>query len=86
MDGITSKSDSGMVMVLATSNTPWDLDEALRRRLEKRIHIPLPGLEARTQMFSLNLKDVPTEDNVSPEVLAAETDGCVVRRVCLQAL
>ena len=67
-----------MVMVLATSNTPWDLDEALRRRLEKRIHIPLPGLEARTQMLSLNLKDVPTEDNVSPEVLAAATDGCVL--------
>lgn len=78
MDGITSKADSGMVMVLATSNTPWDLDEALRRRLEKRIHIPLPGLEARTQMFGLNLKDVPTEDSVSPDDLAADTEGCVV--------
>ncbi len=44
------------VMVLAATNFPWDIDEALRRRLEKRIYIPLPAAPERCELLRLALK------------------------------
>ena len=58
IDGIHSQEDGErrQVMVLAATNYPWDLDEALRRRLEKRIYIPLPGAKEREELLRLNLR------------------------------
>ncbi len=44
------------VFVLAATNFPWDIDEALRRRLEKRVYIELPEREQRLQLLHINLK------------------------------
>ena len=54
MDGMASTTDDPgkVVMVLAATNFPWDIDEALRRRLEKRIYIPLPSEDGRESWVS----------------------------------
>ncbi|KAK3279894.1 hypothetical protein CYMTET_12244 [Cymbomonas tetramitiformis] len=93
MDGISSPSGrSGevgkTVMVLGTTNCPWDLDEALRRRLEKRIYIPLPDLAARTQMLQVLLKTVKVAEEVCFESLAEQMQGysgADIRLICRDA-
>lgn len=64
-----------LVMVLATTNKPWDLDEALRRRLEKRIYIPLPDEGGRLEMLKLFLSTVQCSDDVNLDKVASETQG-----------
>ena len=46
-----------------------------RRRLEKRLYIPLPGKTARMELFRLNLKEVPVSDCVDFEELAEKSEG-----------
>ena len=62
-------------MVLAATNRPWDLDDAIRRRLEKRIYIPLPTAVGREQLFSINLKGVKIAEDVKYETLISMTEG-----------
>ncbi|EFJ44801.1 katanin catalytic subunit, 60 kDa [Volvox carteri f. nagariensis] len=63
------------VFVLAATNFPWDIDEALRRRLEKRVYIPLPGQAQRLQLLKINLKDVDVAPGVNLDSVAAQLEG-----------
>ena len=90
MDGIHSNytQDGKTVMVLATTNVPWLLDEALRRRLEKRLYIPLPDEAARDAMFQLNLNGVSMSTSVLTSDLARRTphfSGADIRLCCREA-
>ncbi|PIN09637.1 Microtubule-severing ATPase [Handroanthus impetiginosus] len=64
-----------IVMVLAATNFPWDIDEALRRRLEKRIYIPLPNFESRKELIRINLKTVEVAPDVDIDEVARRTEG-----------
>ncbi|PWA73259.1 AAA+ ATPase domain-containing protein [Artemisia annua] len=57
MQGVGSNDDK--VLVLAATNTPYSLDQAIRRRFDKRIYIPLPDVKARQHMFKVHLGDTP---------------------------
>nr|XP_029719554.1 fidgetin-like protein 1 [Aedes albopictus] len=51
LDGAATAEDERILIVGAT-NRPQELDEAARRRLVKRLYIPLPELPARVQILS----------------------------------
>jgi len=100
MDGVGSAGGAGdpsssnpddkpkQVTVLAATNRPWDLDEALRRRLEKRIYIPLPAAAGRQQLFDINLKSVKLCADVRKEDLVLRCEGysgADVTLVCREA-
>ncbi|KAF4693080.1 Katanin p60 ATPase-containing subunit A1 [Perkinsus olseni] len=91
-DGQDPSSESGSVeegapppktvMVLGATNHPWEIDEALRRRLEKRIYIPLPDEEARLGMFKVNCSSIKLADDVDFRRLVKRTEGYSGADIC----
>lgn len=57
MQGVGNDNDG--ILVLGATNTPWELDPAIRRRFEKRIYIPLPDVQGRITMFRIRLGKTP---------------------------
>jgi vacuolar protein-sorting-associated protein 4 len=54
MQGLATKNTQ--LLVIGATNLPWMLDPAVRRRFEKRIYVPLPAIEARSDMFNKGLQ------------------------------
>merc|ERR1719245_442423 len=89
MDGLLEADNSDkVVMVLAATNHPWDIDEAFRRRFEKRILIGLPDLASRKNLLELNLKNVVISKDVDIEDIAKMLDdysGADITSFCRDA-
>lgn len=49
---------NGTVVVLAATNRLLDLDEAVLRRFECKVHVPCPGPAARRLMLQRHLRGV----------------------------
>ena len=50
-DGARTSERKGHVLIIGATNRPWDLDEAVLRRLAKRVCIPLPDEIARRNII-----------------------------------
>lgn len=74
MDGVGN--DSKGILVLGATNIPWQLDAAIRRRLQRRVHIGLPDVNGRARMFKLAIGDTDTALQAGDfHVLASRSDG-----------
>ena len=73
MQGVSTSG--GQVLVLAATNPPYSLDQAVRRRFDKRIYIPLPDEPARAHMFKVHLGDTPHSLSERDFVALADRTG-----------
>ena len=82
-------SDSEQTVVIGTTNIPWHIDPAFRRRFEKRILVPLPEKEAREHIFIIHSRDVELDESVTFNLLAEITEGFSgsdIEIVCREAI
>lgn len=55
---------------MGATNLPWDLDEAVLRRMVKRIYVPLPDAESRLSLITHMLrKQGPSGQHLTPSQL-----------------
>ncbi len=87
MDGFGSNSG---VIILAATNRVDVLDKALLRagRFDRQIHVDLPDLNERKEVFGVHLKPLKLDDTVDVDVLARQTpgfSGADIANVCNEA-
>jgi len=88
MDGINGKGKDLKLYVIGATNKPWSLDWPFLRRFTKRIYVPLPTLDARTNLFELYSAPLKIDDKVKPSELAKLADGYSasdIRDICQSA-
>ncbi|XP_058008640.1 uncharacterized protein LOC110632953 isoform X3 [Hevea brasiliensis] len=73
-DGLRTK-DKERVLVLAATNRPFDLDEAVIRRLPRRLMVNLPDAPNREKILRVILAKEELAPDVDLEAVANMTDG-----------
>ncbi|XP_076929212.1 uncharacterized protein LOC143593478 [Bidens hawaiensis] len=73
-DGLLTKPGE-RILVLAATNRPFDLDEAIIRRFERRIMVGLPSVENREMILRTLLAKEHIDDGLNLREVATMTEG-----------
>jgi SpoVK/Ycf46/Vps4 family AAA+-type ATPase len=94
-DGLNSgtnglgEAGSDRVIVIGSTNRPFDLDEAVLRRFPRRILVDLPDLETRTEILEVTLAENRLDPSVNLTALAERMEGYTgsdIKEVCREAV
>ncbi|XP_025637079.1 uncharacterized protein [Arachis hypogaea] len=86
-DGLMTKPGE-RILVLAATNRPFDLDEAIIRRFERRIMVGLPSVENREKILRTLLAKEKVDDELDFKQLATMTEGYTgsdIKNLCTTA-
>jgi len=86
-DGLRTTQDR--VVVIGSTNRPYDLDEAVLRRMPRRILVDLPDLQTREEILRVTLRDNNVDDDVDLTILAKKLDGYSgsdCKEICREAI
>ena len=75
MDGFKDKKSTKLVLTMAATNVPWELDEACLSRFPQRIYVPLPDGTAAEAVLKIETKDI----DMSRVSIPALAQDCVRR-------
>jgi transitional endoplasmic reticulum ATPase len=88
--GLTSQKDRNIFIIAATNN-PWGIDEAIMRpgRFDVKIYVPPPDYESRKKLFQLKLSEIKHLGEIDYNGLAAKTErysGADIEFICKKAV
>jgi len=86
-DGLRTTKDR--VMVIGSTNRPFDLDEAVLRRMPRRILVDLPDATTRKEILHVCLSGNRVADDVNLTQVALELEGYTgsdIKEVCREAV
>jgi len=87
IEGFSTDKDEKVILIAAT-NRPWDLDDAMISRFHRKVYVPLPDAEARKQIFEIHTKGLELS-GVTIGQLAGMSDaysGRDIASVCREAI
>jgi len=89
IQGLKSTHDK-ILLVLGATNRPWDIDNAMLSRFEKRVQVPLPDLKARAGIFEIHTEGVNSalsdEDFIELAVRTEGYSGRDIANVCREVI
>ena len=90
LDGFQDKKSDELLLTLAATNAPWDLDEAILSRFPLRIYIPLPDTKSCEEIIKIQLKGLDiTQLNlgkVAEVCIRKNYSGRDIQFLCQEAL
>ncbi len=90
LDGFQDKKSDELLLTLAATNSPWDLDEAILSRFPLRIYIPLPDAKSVEEIIKIQLKGLDIAslnlDKITEMCIKKNYSGRDIQFLCQEAL